>query len=58
MKTKQVNIRIKTGLLMRLKEESKKAGISRTEFIVRLLVRFFDEQDIRQSIQARRAREA
>jgi predicted DNA binding CopG/RHH family protein len=55
--TKQVNLRIKTGLLARLKQESKKAGITRTEFIVRLLAQFFNEQDIKKSIEARKAQE-
>lgn len=55
--SEQFNMRFSPELLKRLKVEAKKAKLTQTQFIRRLLIRYFDDVDIKQSIEARKARE-
>jgi hypothetical protein len=51
--TEQVNMRLSPQLVKRWKQEAKKLKVSQTEFVRKLLVRYFQEQDLKRSLETR-----
>jgi Ribbon-helix-helix protein, copG family len=44
-------------MLKRVSKEAKKLRLNKTQFIRRLIIRYFDEQEIKASLEARKSRE-